>query len=63
MLGVPFAILITIFTLAWGRKKLRQQPLLIFFFVAYLVATILFAGWAIYWGGLPEFGKVWGLDK
>ena len=57
-LGVHFAILVTIFTLVWGRKKLRQQPLLAFFFVAYLVAIILFAGWAIYWGGLPEFSKV-----
>jgi hypothetical protein len=57
-LGVPFAILVTIFTLGWGRKKLRQQPLLAFFFVAYLVAIILFAGWAVYWGGLPEFSKV-----
>jgi len=61
-LGVPFAILVTIFTLVWGRKKLRQQPLLTFFFVAYLVATILFAGWAIYWGGLVEFSEVGIID-
>lgn len=61
-LGVPFAILVTIFTLVWGREKLRQQPLLAFFFVAYLVATILFAVWAIYWGGLPEFSKVGIID-
>ena len=54
-LGVPFVILTTVFGLVWGRKKLRQQPLLAFFFVSYLVATILFAGWAMYWGGLPEF--------
>lgn len=57
-LGIPFAILVTMFTLVWGRRKLRQQPLLAFFFVAYLVATILFAAWAIYWGGLPELSQV-----
>lgn len=61
-LGVPFAILVTIFTLVWGRKKLGQQPLLAFFFVACLVATILFAVWGIYWGGLPEFSEVGIID-
>lgn len=61
-LGVPFAVLVTTFALVWGRKKLREQPLLAFFFVAYLVATILFAGWAVYWGGLPEFSAVGIID-
>lgn len=61
-LGVPFAILVTVFTLVWGRKKLREQPLLAFFFAAHLVATILFAGWAVYWGGLPEFSAVGIID-
>lgn len=61
-LGIPFAILVTLFGLVWGRKKLRQQPLLAFFFVTYLVATILFAGWAVYWGGLPQFSEVGIID-
>lgn len=61
-LGLPFAVLVTSFGLVWGRKKLRQQPLLAFFCVTYLVATILFAGWALYWGGLPEFSKVGIID-
>jgi hypothetical protein len=61
-LGIPFAILVTLFGLVWGWKKLRQQPLLAFFFVTYLVATIFFAGWAIYWGGLPEFSEVGIID-
>ena len=61
-LGIPFAILVTLFGLVWGRKKLRQQPLLAFFFVTYLVATIFFAGWAIYWGGLPQFSEVGIID-
>ena len=59
---MPFAALVVLFTLVWGRKKLRQQPLLPFFLVAYLVATLFFAGWAIYWGGLPEFSEVGIID-
>jgi len=61
-LGVPFAVLVVISTLIWGRKKLPQQPVLIFFFVAYLVATLFFLGWGIYWGGLPEFSQVGIID-
>lgn len=57
-LGVPFAVLVTVFGLIWGRNKTRQQPILGFFFVAYLAATVLFLGWAVYWGGLPEFSEV-----
>jgi hypothetical protein len=61
-LGVPFALLVVIFALVWGRGKLRQQPILAFFFVTYLVATLLFLGWGLYWGGLPEFSKVGIID-
>lgn len=57
-LGVPFAVFVVVFTLVWGRRKLRQQPILGFFFVTYLVAILLFFGWGLYWGGLPEFSKV-----
>ena len=34
---------------------MAQQPLLAFFFVACLVAALLFAGWRLYWGGFPQF--------
>ncbi len=57
-LGLPFAILVVLFILWRKRKGLSQQPLLAFFFATYLVAIILFAAWAIYWGGLPEFSEV-----
>jgi hypothetical protein len=57
-LGIPFAILVAVFGMLWGRKKLRRQPLLAFFLVSHLIAIILFAGWAIYWGGLPQFSQV-----
>jgi hypothetical protein len=61
-LGVPFAVAVVVFTLLRGRGQLRTQPLLLFFFVAYLVATLLFLGWGIYWRGLPEFSRVGLLD-
>jgi hypothetical protein len=59
-LGIPFAVLVTVFGLGWGwgRNQLRQQPLLAFFFVSYLLATLLFASWGIYWGGFPQFSEV-----
>ena len=57
-LGVPFALGVVGFTLVWGRRRLRQQPILAFFFVAYLVATLCFIGWGAYWRGMPEFSKV-----
>ena len=62
LLGVPFVILVTLFGSIWGRKRFSQQPLLLFFFVACLVATLLFIGWGSYWGGLPEFSEVGIID-
>jgi len=61
-LGVPFAVLVVLATAIWGRKNLRQQPVLTFFFVAYLVATLFFLGWGLYWGYLPEFSQVGIID-
>jgi len=61
-LGLPFAALVTLFGLVWGHKRFRQQPLLAFFFAGYLVATVLFIGWAIYWRGLPQFTEVGIID-
>lgn len=58
ILGFPFAIVITLLTLISGRKKLQHQPLLAFFFIACLLATLLFTGWGLYWGGFPEFTEV-----
>lgn len=58
MLGFPFAIIITLLALIWGRQRMGKQPILAFFFVACLLATLLFAGWGLYWGGFPEFTEV-----
>lgn len=62
ILGVPFAAGIVLFTSVWGRKHLRQQPILAFFFVSYSLACLFFLGWGLYWGGLPEFSKVGIID-
>jgi hypothetical protein len=58
LLGIPFALIAILAGLIWGRGKLREQPLLLFFLVSYVVAMLFFAGWGIYWGGLPEFSAL-----
>ncbi len=58
LLGIPFAIAVILVGLVWGRDRLREQPLLHFFLVSYVVAMLFFTGWGIYWGGLPEFSAL-----
>lgn len=64
--GVPFALGVVMFTLIWGRRNLQQrlsqQPILTFFFISYALACLLFLGWGLYWGGLPEFSQVGIID-
>jgi hypothetical protein len=57
-LGLPFTITIILLTVIWGRKKLAQQFILSFFFIACVVAAVLFTGWGLYWGGFPQFSDV-----
>lgn len=58
-LGIPFALVATIFGLTVGRNHLRQQPVLAFFTIAHLVALALFVAWFLINGGtLPEFSDV-----
>ena len=57
-LGLPFSFLAVLFGLIRGRKRFGGQPVLAFFFVTFLVALLLLAGWGLYWGGFPEFGEV-----
>jgi hypothetical protein len=61
-LAIPFALVVILAALIWGRGKLRQQPLLLFFLVSYVVAMLLMAGWGLYWGGLPEFSALGLID-
>jgi hypothetical protein len=62
LLGIPFALIVIVVGLVWGRNTLREQPLLFFFLVSYVVAMLFFAGWGLYWGGLPEFSALGFID-
>lgn len=53
-IGVPFAFFGALIPLWMKRHKLAQRPGLAFFTMAYLIALVLFAGWGLYWGDLPE---------
>jgi len=57
-LGFPFVTLLTLVILIWGRGKLARQPVLAFFTLTCLLATLLFLGWGFYWGGFPQFSEV-----
>ena len=47
LIGIPFAALFFLSGLFLGKNRIRQQPALAFFLIAYLVASLLFAGWWI----------------
>lgn len=55
--GIPYSILVVFFGFM-NRKKLKQQPLLLFFFLAHLLSLILFAAWGFYFKGFPEFSSL-----
>ncbi len=57
-LGLPFAALVVLFGLISERKRLAQRPVLAFFFVACLFASLAFAGWGLYWRGFPPPSEV-----
>ena len=55
LFALPFAIIVAVAGLIWGRGQFRQQPLLAFFWGGYLLASILTIAWWIYWGDVVEF--------
>ena len=58
VIGIPFALMVVVAGLIWGRVRIGRQPLTTFFVLSYGLAILLFAIWAIRWGGLPEFSEV-----
>jgi hypothetical protein len=58
LLGLPFCMVISLLVLGWGRKQLARKPILAFFFISCLVATLFLGGWWLYWGGFPQFSEV-----
>ncbi|MEM8675183.1 MAG: hypothetical protein AAGF83_15115 [Cyanobacteria bacterium P01_G01_bin.67] len=61
-IGIPFALGVVIFSLLQGKNKICQQPILAFFLMAYALASLLFLGWGLYWGGFPEFSEIGIID-
>jgi hypothetical protein len=61
-LGLPFAALFVIASLARWRATIARRPILSFFFVAHLFALVLFAVWAAMHQGLPQFSEVGIID-
>jgi hypothetical protein len=57
-LGLPAAVLIVVWLLVRKRNEIRTQNLVAFFFLAYVIALLLFAVWFARWGGFPEFSAV-----
>ena len=57
-LGLPAAPLIVVWLLVRKRNDIRTQNLVAFFFLAYVIALLLFAVWFARWGGFPEFSEV-----
>ncbi len=56
-MGLPLTALGVITGIFWGRKHLKQQPVLLCFLIGYSVAVVLFAVWGIWQGGFPEFSE------
>ncbi len=54
VLGLPFAVLAVGLLGVRGWRRVCRQPLLVFFFVGYTVATLCFLAWGIAWHGWPE---------
>jgi hypothetical protein len=59
LLGIPFALIVILTGLVWGRHRLRERPLLLFFLISYVVAMVFMAVWGIYWGDLRPPSEVW----
>ncbi len=57
-MGLPLAVVALVLAAMWGRKRMAKQPIVFTFFVAYSLALVLLAVWAIWQQGLPEFSKV-----
>ncbi|MEL6928137.1 MAG: hypothetical protein AAFO95_05860 [Cyanobacteria bacterium J06600_6] len=61
-LSFPWLLAIVLFGLFKGKKPWQRQPMLRFFWTAYLLAILLLLAWGIYWGGFPEFSQLGIID-
>jgi hypothetical protein len=53
LLGIPFTLIFAVVVLIWGWNKLKDQPLVLFYFVSCLVGFLFLAGWGLYWSECP----------
>jgi hypothetical protein len=56
-LGLPFAAIVAVVGLL-RRRQWREQPVAAFFYLAHILALILFAIWFVRWGGFPQFSEL-----
>jgi hypothetical protein len=52
-LGILFTLIVTVVVLVWGRDKLKDQPLISFYFVSCVVGLLFITGWSLYWREWP----------
>lgn len=57
-LGLPFSAVFVLVFLIIKQMHLAKRPLLAFFFITYLLALLMLAGWGLYHGGFPQFSDV-----
>jgi hypothetical protein len=53
-----FSVLATLISLFWAWGHFRERPVVTFFMIGYGLATLLFIGWWLYWGGFPQFSHL-----
>lgn len=60
-LGALMCLLVLVFVTGWGRRRLKSDPIILFFYISCGICLILMTIWYIYWGGsCPEFSAVLG---
>lgn len=57
-MGLPFSVLLVGYGAWRGRGQWREQPLLAFAWISYLVSLLLLVAWGIYWRGFPQFSEI-----
>ncbi len=57
-MGLPLAVIAAILGAIWIGRRRARHPVIVTFLTGYSFALVLFAVWAIWQHGLPEFSKV-----
>ena len=57
-IGLPFVIVCSFLVFVWRWKQFKANPMLAFWGVSCLLASLLLIGWRFYWGGFLQFSDV-----